>query len=102
MKFGMGQSVRRTEDVRFVTGNGQYTDDISLPGQAHAYVLRSPHAHAKVLSVDPAAAKTAPGVIKVLTFADIEAMGAGRMPCLAPLKGKGGARFKESPMPLLA
>lgn len=102
MKFGTGQSVRRTEDARFITGHGQYTDDISLPGEAHAYVLRSPHAHAKVLSVDPAGAKTMPGVVAVLTFEDLEKMGAGRMPCLAPLKGKGGANFKESPMPLLA
>jgi aerobic carbon-monoxide dehydrogenase large subunit len=102
MKFGMGQSVKRSEDVRFVTGNGQYTDDITLPEQAYAYVLRSPHAHAKVLSVDPSPAKTAAGVIAVLTFPDIERMGAGRMPCLAPVAGKGGAKFKESPMPLLA
>ena len=49
-QFGIGQAVRRVEDVRFVTGAGRYTDDINLPRQAHAYVLRSPHAHARIRS----------------------------------------------------
>ena len=82
MKFGMGQSVRRTEDMRLITGHGTYTDDIDLPGQAFAVFARSPHAHAKLLSVDVSMAREAPGVIAVLTFDDIEAMGAGRLTCL--------------------
>lgn len=102
MKFGMGQSVRRTEDMRLITGHGTYTDDIDLPGQAFAVFARSPHAHAKLLSVDVSMAREAPGVIAVLTFDDIEAMGAGRLTCLAPLKSRDGSPFKPSEQPFLA
>ena len=63
MKFGIGQPVRRFEDVRLVTGRGRYQDDITLPRQAYAVFLRSPHAHARILSVDPQAARSAPGVL---------------------------------------
>ena len=55
-KFGIGQPVRRKEDVRLLTGRGTYTDDVNRPGQAQAYVLRSPHAHARILSIDVTAA----------------------------------------------
>jgi carbon-monoxide dehydrogenase large subunit len=55
-KFGIGQPVRRVEDPRLVTGRGRYTDDIDLPGQAYGYVLRSPHAHARIRSIDLSAA----------------------------------------------
>jgi len=102
MKFGMGQSVRRTEDVRLVTGHGNYTDDVDLPGQSFAVFARSPHAHAKLLSIDASTAREAPGVIAVLTFDDIEAMGAGRLTCMAPLKSKDGSMFKASEQPFLA
>jgi aerobic carbon-monoxide dehydrogenase large subunit len=99
MKFGMGQSVRRTEDIRFVTGQGQYTDDFSPPGTAHAAILRSPQANAKLLSLDISAAKGAPGVLAVLVQSDLEAMGAGDMPCMVARMFKG---LKETPQPLLA
>ena len=56
-KFGIGQPVRRKEDVRLLTGRGTYTDDIDRPGQAHAVVLRSPHAHARIVSIDTEAAR---------------------------------------------
>ena len=102
MKFGMGQSVRRTEDLRLITGHGNYTDDVDLPQQAFAVFARSPHAHAKLLSVDVSAAREAPGVIAVLTFDEIEAMGAGRLTCLAPLKSRDGSSFKGSEQPFLA
>lgn len=102
MKFGMGQSVRRTEDLRLITGHGKYTDDVDLPGQAFAVFARSPHAHAKLLSVDVSAAREAPGVVAVLTFDEIEAMGAGRLICMAPLKSKDGSMFKASEQPFLA
>ena len=59
----IGQSVRRKEDERFLTGAGQYTDDVTLPHQTYAYFLRSPHAHAKIRSIDTAKAKAAPGVV---------------------------------------
>ena len=64
-QFGIGQPVKRREDQRFLTGAGHFTDDIDLPGQAWGYVLRSPHAHARILSIDTAAAKRAAGVLGV-------------------------------------
>ncbi len=78
---GIGASVRRVEDNRFLAGKGRYTDDINRVGQAYACFLRSPHAHAKINSVDTAAARSAPGVIAVLTGADVAADGLGGIPC---------------------
>ncbi len=71
MKFGIGQTVGRLEDVRLLTGHGEYVDDIALPGQAHAAVLRSPMAHATITALDASAAREAPGVLAVLTHEDI-------------------------------
>ncbi|HEX3502627.1 MAG TPA: hypothetical protein VHU22_04460, partial [Xanthobacteraceae bacterium] len=68
---GIGAAVRRKEDRRFITGTGHYTDDISRPGQACAYFLRSPHAHATIKSIDVKAASTMPGVLAVLTGAEL-------------------------------
>ena len=78
---GIGASVRRKEDRRFLTGAGRYTDDINRPGQAYAYFVRSPHAHAKVNGIDSDAAKAAPGVLAVLTGEDWAADGLGGIPC---------------------
>jgi carbon-monoxide dehydrogenase large subunit len=64
---GFGKSVRRREDARLVAGEGRFTDDIDLPGQAHAHVVRSPHAHARIVRIDVAGALARPGVIAVLT-----------------------------------
>jgi carbon-monoxide dehydrogenase large subunit len=72
-KFGIGQAVRRVEDARFLTGSGRYVDDIVLPGMCHGVVLLSPHAHARIKKVDTAKAKAAPGVLLVLTGADVAA-----------------------------
>src|ERR1041384_6577681 len=72
-KFGIGQAVRRVEDARFLTGAGRYVDDIVLPGTAHGAVLHSPHAHARIKSIDTSKAKAAPGVLLVLTGADAAA-----------------------------
>ena len=69
-KFGIGQAVRRVEDARFLTGSGRYVDDIVLPGMCHGVVLLSPHAHAKIKTIDVSKAKAAPGVLLVLTGAD--------------------------------
>ena len=66
----MGQPVRRSEDRRFITGAGRYTDDIELPRQAIGYVLRSPHAHATIRAIDIAAVQAAPGVLGIFTGAD--------------------------------
>ena len=74
-EFAIGQGVSRFEDPRLVRGAGHYVDDIQLPGMAHGVVLRSPHAHARITSIDTAAAKAAPGVLAVLTAADIKAAG---------------------------
>lgn len=70
-KFGIGQAVKRVEDQRFLTGKGRYVEDIDLPNQAYAVAVGSPHAHAKILSIDTAKAAAAPGVLAVLTGADV-------------------------------
>ena len=67
----IGQSVRRREDYRFLTGAGQYTDDINPANHVHAYFLRSPHAHAKIRSIDTTRAKAAPGVVAIFTAEDL-------------------------------
>jgi len=63
---GIGASVKRKEDFRFLTGRGTYTDDINRPGQTYGYILRSPHAHAEIAKIDLSAAKSAPGVVAIL------------------------------------
>jgi len=90
MQFGMGQAVVRKEDLRLLTGGGRYLDDINLPGQAHAAILRSPYAHARIRSVDSSAALTRPGVIAVFTGTDLEADGVAPLPCLAHIPAKPG------------
>lgn len=102
MKFGVGQSPRRLEDRRLLLGHGRYTDDTALPRQVHAYFLRSPHAHAKIASLDAAAAKAMPGVLAVVTGADLEAAGIGDLPCMAPQKNRDGSMTWIPPRPALA
>ncbi|MBS0562218.1 MAG: xanthine dehydrogenase family protein molybdopterin-binding subunit, partial [Proteobacteria bacterium] len=75
MKFGIGQPVRRWEDLRLLTGRGRYQDDVELPRQVWTVFLRSPHAHAAIRGIDTAAAKAAPGVLAVYTGADYAADG---------------------------
>ena len=87
-KFGVGQSVRRVEDQRFITGTGRYTDDINLPGQAYGYALRSPEAHARIAKIDVAEAKLAPGVLAIITGAEIEAKGTNALPCAIPMESR--------------
>jgi carbon-monoxide dehydrogenase large subunit len=96
----LGQPVRRKEDQRFLTGVGQYTDDVNLPRQAYAYFLRSPHAHAVIRSIDTAAAKAAPGVIDVFTAADLA--GVNGLPCGWLITGTDGKPMNEPPHPVLA
>jgi len=96
----IGQSVKRKEDVRFLTGAGQYTDDITLPRQTYAVFVRSPHAHAKVRKVDTSRAKAAPGVVGVFTGADLE--GVGGLPCGWLITSLDGTPMKEPPHPVLA
>lgn len=101
-KFGQSQPVRRVEDQRFITGQGRYTDDIALPGQAIGMMLRSPHAHARIAAIDTAAAKAAPGVLAVYTVADLKAAGIGSLPCTIPLKNRDGSLRADPPRPALA
>jgi carbon-monoxide dehydrogenase large subunit len=98
---GIGASVRRKEDFRFLTGRGTYTDDINRPGQTHAYILRSPHAAAKIKKVDTARAKAAPGVVAIFTGADYAADGKGGLPCGWLVKSKDGSPMVEPPHPPL-
>ncbi|MBL28511.1 MAG: carbon monoxide dehydrogenase [Rhodospirillaceae bacterium] len=79
-KFGIGQPVQRKEDVRLLTGAGQYVDDRTLPDAVHAVMLRSPHANARILSIDTEAARAVPGVLAVYTGADVAADGLGGVP----------------------
>ena len=102
-KFGIGQSVRRVEDPRLLTGGGRYTDDTKLAGPAaRAYVLRSPHAHADIKGIDTSAAKKAPGVLLVLTGEDVKKAGFGDLPCLVPIENRDGTQRAETPRPMLA
>src|SRR5579863_2111499 len=80
---GIGQPVRRREDLRLLTGNGRYSDDLNLPGQAYAVMLRSPHAHALIRRIDTAVARAMPGVLCVLTGEDVVADGLQPLPNIA-------------------
>jgi len=102
-KFGIGDSVRRVEDPRLLTGGGRYTDDTKLSSPAaRLYVLRSPHAHADIKSIDTGAARKAPGVLLVLTGEDVKKAGFGDVPCLVPLANRDGSPRGETPRPMLA
>lgn len=80
VRNGIGQPVRRKEDFRLLTGRGSFADDVVLPRLAYAVMVRSPHAHARIVSVDKAAALAAPGALAVLTGADYVADGLGAIP----------------------
>jgi carbon-monoxide dehydrogenase large subunit len=99
---GIGASVPRREDRRFLLGKGRYTDDIELPGQAWAVFVRSPHAHAAIRSIDAAEALASPGVLAVLTGDDVAADGLGGIPCGWLIKNKDGSSMVEPPHPALA
>ncbi len=97
---GIGVAVRRKEDFRFVRGAGTYTDDIRHVGEAYAYILRSPHAHAAIASIDTAAAAASDGVVAVYTSADMAAVGG--IPCGWQVTGKDGNPMHEPKHPVLA
>jgi len=100
-EFALGQSVPRFEDPRLVRGAGRYVGDIALPGMAFGCVLRSPHAHAKIRSIDTMVAKTAPGVLAVLTGADWQASGYGDLPVPGGFKRRDGSPLYRPPYPAL-
>jgi carbon-monoxide dehydrogenase large subunit len=99
---GIGASVRRKEDLRFLTGRGMYTDDINRPGQLHGYILRSPHPHAELGAIDTSKAAKVKGVIAVFTGADMAKDNVGGLPCGWAIKFKDGSPMKEPPHPPLA
>ncbi len=97
----IGKSVKRVEDKRFLTGKGNYTDDIKLPGMSFAYILRSPYAHAKIVNIDTSAAEAHEGVVAVYTGKDIAEAGINGVPCGWQVNFKNGDTMKEPPHPLL-
>jgi len=100
-KFGVGQSVRRIEDPRLIQGFGRYADDVNLPHQAYAVVVRSPHAHAAIRSIDSSEARHASGVLAVLTGADLAADRLGDLPTDKSRKRRDGSPAFATPRPAL-
>ncbi|BBK36154.1 carbon monoxide dehydrogenase [Allostella sp. ATCC 35155] len=101
-KFGIGQPVPRAEDPVLVQGQGRYTDDINLPDQAHAWIVRSPVAHGLLKGIDLEAARAAPGVLGAWTGADLEAAGYGPLKCVVPLTNGDGTPMLKPRRPALA
>jgi carbon-monoxide dehydrogenase large subunit len=102
LKFGVGQSVTRNEDPVLLQGRGRYTDDISLPGQLWAVMVRSPYAHGTITAIETEAAKEIPDVLGVFTGADLAGGGYGPMRCVLPLKNRDGSPLKNIDRPALA
>ena len=101
-KFSLGQGLSRLEDDTLLRGAGRYADDFSLAGAAHAVVVRSPHAHARIRGVSVREASKAPGVIAVLTGKDAAADGLGHIECQVPVVNLDGTNRKDTPRPILA
>ncbi|HSW05302.1 xanthine dehydrogenase family protein molybdopterin-binding subunit [Aquabacterium sp.] len=99
---GIGASLPRKEDLRFLLGRGNYVADIQRPNMAHGVFVRATHAHARITAIDTTAALAMPGVLAVLTGEDLKADGVGGLPCAWPVSGKGGTATKEPPHPPLA
>ena len=98
----IGKRIQRKEDYRFLTGAGQYTDDVELPKQTFAAFVRSPHAHARLKSVNVEKAKKAPGVLAVYTGQDLADAKVGGLPCGWLITDVKGQPMKEPPYPVLA
>lgn len=99
-QFGIGQPVPRTEDPTLVRGLGRYTDDLQLPHQVYAAIVRSPHAHGIIRGIDAEAARAMPGVLAIYTADDLK--GYGPLKCGLPLKGRDGSPIRHVPRPALA
>ena len=98
----IGKPIRRREDERFLTGVGQYTDDVVMPHQTYAVFLRSPHAHARIKSIKLDKALAAPGVVRIFTGADLAEAKVGGLPCGWLIHSKDGSPMKEPAHPVLA
>ncbi len=101
-KFAVGQPVPRSEDPKLLRGRGRYTDDVNLPGQAHAWILRSPHAHGTIRKLDVAAARAMPGVLAVWTAKDLEAFGYGTIKCMPVGTNRDGTPMRLPARPALS
>src|SRR5947209_5004471 len=101
-KYGVGQPVRRKEDDRLVRGQGKYTDDVSLPNQACAWMVRSSHAHGIIKRIETSAAKTMPSVLGVWTGADLASANYNPFICGLPLKSRDGSPLLQTNRPALA
>ena len=101
-QFALGQAVPRTEDPRLLRGRGKYVDDIALPFLCHACVLRSPHAHARIVGIDTSAARTMPGVLAILTGEDWAKEKFGHIPPIFPRTRRDGSPLFVQPRPALA
>src|SRR6516162_1762660 len=99
MKFGIGQPVPRSEDPTLVRGEGRYTDDVKLAGEAYAVMVRSRVPHGVIKSIDTSAARKMPGVLGVYTGADLG--GYGTLKCIVPFKNRDGTPMKQPPRPAL-
>lgn len=99
MKYAIGQSVPRTEDPTLLRGEGQFTDDLTLPNQAHAVMVRSVHAHGVIREIDTSEALEMPGVIAVLTGEDLKDYGG--LPCGMQVKSRDGTPLKKPARPSL-
>ncbi|MCW5745869.1 MAG: xanthine dehydrogenase family protein molybdopterin-binding subunit [Alphaproteobacteria bacterium] len=100
-KYGVGQPVRRFEDTRLLRGRGRFQDDVNVPGQLYAVFLRSPHAHARIRSIDTAAASDAPGVVAIYTGRDYAADGLGMPKATMPRKKADGSPMFAPQRPAL-
>ena len=98
----IGKPIARREDARFLTGAGQYTDDVVMQRQTYAVFLRSPHAHARIRGIDTKAAAAAPGVVAIFTGADLKAANVNGLPCGWLIHSKDGSPMREPPHPVIA
>jgi aerobic carbon-monoxide dehydrogenase large subunit len=101
-KFGIGQPVPRTEDPRLLRGDGRYTDDLKLPGQAYAVMVRSRHAHGIIRGIATGAARAMPGVLGIYTGADLDKAGFGTLKCMLPAMNRDGTPMHQPSWPALA
>ena len=97
----VGESIKRREDARFLTGRGTYVDDIDAPNTAYAAIVRSPLAHAQIRKLDAARARNMPGVVAVITGEDWAAAGLGKAPCISPVNFSDGRKMNTATRPIL-
>jgi carbon-monoxide dehydrogenase large subunit len=99
LRFGSDRGALRSEDRPLLTGRGRFTDDVDVPGQAHAVFVRATFGHAEIRGIDVAAALERPGVLGVFTGRDLAADGLGAIPPAVSFPGRGGRPMAAAPMP---